>query len=503
MAEVYRPTYSAIDPVTGKRVKRKSKTWHARYYLPDGKRVRVKGYRDKKATETMAAGLERRAVREAAGVIEPTDVHAKRPLTEHAADFRRYLTAKGNTADYVGLVIFRLTAVLDGCRFVRMADVQASAVVEFLARLRHEGGKGVKTSNEYLATAKGFTRWLWRDKRAGVDALAGLSKLTNGETDVRHARRDLSPDELCRLLETARASQRVKYKLTGTDRQFLYLTACATGFRVSELASLTPERFDLHGDTPTATVQAACTKNRKEAVQPLPRDVAAALAGYLRGKPAGEPVWPAGCWPVHASILIRRDLADARAAWVSAAQDAPERERRESSDFLTYCDASGRYADFHGLRHTFITMVGKAGVSPKEHQDLARHSTYALTGRYTHARFYDLSAAVQTLPISMTGPTPTAGELPATGTDGRADPSKNLGLNLGPQRANSGDFLRLAETADGPMPPTKNPGKQAVFAAFQGSEGADRKERDTGVEPVSQPWEGWAQPIYQSRNTSK
>ena len=26
-------------------------------------------------------------------------------------------------------------------------------------------------------------------------------------------------------------------------------------------------------------------------------------------------------------------------------------------------------------------------------------------------------------------------------------------------------------------------------------------ERDTGVEPVSQPWEGWAQPIYQSRNT--
>src|SRR5579883_1386005 len=25
-------------------------------------------------------------------------------------------------------------------------------------------------------------------------------------------------------------------------------------------------------------------------------------------------------------------------------------------------------------------------------------------------------------------------------------------------------------------------------------------ERDRGVEPLSQPWEGWAQPIYQSRN---
>src|SRR5437762_2629468 len=28
------------------------------------------------------------------------------------------------------------------------------------------------------------------------------------------------------------------------------------------------------------------------------------------------------------------------------------------------------------------------------------------------------------------------------------------------------------------------------------------EKRDTGVEPVSQPWEGWAQPIYQSRKTS-
>src|SRR5690242_869348 len=27
------------------------------------------------------------------------------------------------------------------------------------------------------------------------------------------------------------------------------------------------------------------------------------------------------------------------------------------------------------------------------------------------------------------------------------------------------------------------------------------RKRDTGVEPVSQPWEGWAQPIYQSRDT--
>src|SRR6516225_12472863 len=84
--------------------------------------------------------------------------------------------------------------------------------------------------------------------------------------------------------------------------------------------------------------------------------------------------------------------------------------------FLAYRDAEGRCADFHALRHSFITMVGKTGVSPREHQDLARHSTYALTSRYTHSRLYDLAAAVQSLPI-LAGLNPQA--LAATGTDGR------------------------------------------------------------------------------------
>src|SRR5262249_31831577 len=83
-------------------------------------------------------------------------------------------------------------------------------------------------------------------------------------------------------------------------------------------------------------------------------------------------------------------------------QDTRKREQMAHSDFLYNCDFQGRYADFHALRHSFITMVGKAGVSPKEHQDLARHSTYALTSRYTHSRFYDLAAAVQSLPIPLT-----------------------------------------------------------------------------------------------------
>jgi site-specific recombinase XerD len=473
MAQVYRPMYT--DRRTGER--KRSKTWHIRYYTPDGARHHRKGYRDKRATETLAGELERRGIHEAAGVIDPTHEHAKKPLTEHAEDFRRYLAAKGNTSDYVTLTSFRLKAVLDGCRFVRMADVQSSAVVEFLSHIRQdrgdEPGKSIKTANEYLAAAKGFTRWLWRDKRTSVDVLAGLSKLANGETDLRHARRDLSPDELGHLLDATRASKRTKYHLTGIDRHALYLTAAGTGFRVRELKNMTPASFDLDGDTPTATAQAACTKNRKHAMQPLPLEVAAVLRGYLAHRPAGRPVWPGTSWPVHASIMLKLDLAEARAKWLESFQDERQRAEAERSDFLVYVDAEGRFADFHGLRHTYITMLGKAGVSPKEHQDLARHSTYALTGRYTHSRFYDLAAAVQGLPIRTTGPGPESDRqaLRATGTDGgtNQNPPIRLCPNLCPQPAETGDFLRLAETEEQPSDMQKTPGKHSLSAVFQGS----------------------------------
>src|ERR1022692_2545558 len=168
MAEIFRAVYH-VDPTTGKRVnagfpgalRKKSKTWHIRYYTPDGERHKVAGYRDKKATETKAAELERRGIRVDAGLVDPSDVHAKTPLAEHAQDFRRYLAAKGNTEEYVAKILYRLFAVLDGCRFVKIADVQSSAVVEFLGALRGQG-KSVKTANDYLAAIKGFARWLWR-----------------------------------------------------------------------------------------------------------------------------------------------------------------------------------------------------------------------------------------------------------------------------------------------------------------------------------------------------
>jgi site-specific recombinase XerD len=68
-------------------------------------------------------------------------------------------------------------------------------------------------------------------------------------------------------------------------------------------------------------------------------------------------------------------------------------------DFLAYRDGSGRYTDFHSLRHSYISRLVQSGASPKVAQTLARHSTVKLTlGRYAHVGLYDLASAVNGLP---------------------------------------------------------------------------------------------------------
>src|SRR5262245_58718253 len=148
--------------------------------------------------------------------------------------------------------------------------------------------------------------------------------------------------------------------------------------------------------------------------------------------------------------MIRADLADARTAWIEEAEDVDQRNERERGDFLTYRDTDRRFADFHATRHSYITMVGKLPrISAREHQDLARHSSYRLTERYAHSRPYHLAAVVDGLPIP-TGDTSIP--LAATGTHGRA-----VDRTLTNTVRFPGSKLRQAETLQGDNEEQKNP----------------------------------------------
>ncbi len=101
----------------------------------------------------------------------------------------------------------------------------------------------------------------------------------------------------------------------------------------------------------------------------------------------------------------------ARAAWIAEAVSAEGRAERENTDFLSYEDANGGKADFHALRHRFVTELVKAGVQPKDAKELDRHSTITLTmDRYAHVTIKDTAAALSKLPSVGTGAAPGAAD---------------------------------------------------------------------------------------------
>lgn len=398
MASLYKKPVVMTDPKTGERVKTKSKKWWGRYKDENGVERRVPLATDKTAAQTMLNELVKKAERRAAGVVDRFDEHRKRPIGEHLTDFERHLKAKDVSDEQVKLVAYRARRIVECCKTKMTNDLSASRVQAFLSELR-QAGASIQTSNHYLRAIKQFTRWLVKDRRAGDDPLAFISML-NVSTDRRHDRRPLTETEFSSLLSAANNGP-VVLRMAGKDRAMLYAVAAYTGLRASELASLTIDSFDLEDEPQTVTVQAAYSKHRRQDVLPLHRSLVDLLQPWLAEKPSGKPVWP-GTWAKskHAGKMLQHDLKAAG---------------------IPYVDANGLYADFHALRHTFITNMVKSGVNPKTAQSLARHSTIDLTMNvYTSLTVNDQASALASLPAvpDLDAPVSTAGALRATGTDG-------------------------------------------------------------------------------------
>src|SRR5262249_458336 len=104
------------------------------------------------------------------------------------------------------------------------------------------------------------------------------------------------------------------------------------------------------------------------------------------------------------------------------------------------------FADFHALRHTYLTLGGRAGIDLRTLQELAGHSTPTLTARYSHRRLHDLAGAVERLPSFLPGNHPQAERLAATGTDSNPAP---VCTGFVQTNDTGRDHLRLAETPGG------------------------------------------------------
>jgi integrase/recombinase XerC len=521
-----------LCPLTkdGTKCLRPSARWY--FDIPDanGKPKRTKGFADLKATEQLSNDMARKAERVRSGFTDPAEEHIRRPLADHLKDYTVYLSGKGSVAAHVQTTRARIAALFSACEFRFFTDIDTVRAGEWLNSLRRDAapaalpegdtftpaetakllgisrtavratakrmslsgtgngkarrlprttvealvmnrakGCGPETVNHYIRAVRGFFRWLVRAKRIDSNPLDTLS-LVNAAVDVRRTRRELTEVELGRLFVAARASTRTYRGLAGADRYFLYLVAAGTGFRASALSNLTPADFDL--DTPTVTLSARFNKSRKLKVQPLPVEVANTLRDYLAGKPASAPVW-GGTWAKDrkGAEMIRIDLDAAGIPYATEGPDGPE------------------YADFHALRHSFLTLGGRSGIDLRTLQELAGHSTPLLTARYSHRRLYDLAGAVNKLPnliptnadapeipLRMTGTEPGAGVVPGVVTGDIRGHQSASSCNLRVVGANRVDLPQPLEMK-GPALLSTGPHQSA-------------SERAMGFEPTTSSLEG-------------
>ena len=413
MANIFKPLITKTDSETGKKTKVKTKKWYGRYRDENGTEHRIPLSENKNSAQQMLAEIVKQISRVKSGLTHSAELEMKKPILSHIADFETSLKSRNNTSRYVHDTIMKVKRCTKACRWRTPTQIKKTDVEQFLVELRETHGCSIETSNHYLRSIKSFCIWLHDNKRIIENPLQKMS-LLNSQVDRRHDRRALSNKEFYLLIDAATSGPPVE-GIVGPDRAMLYLLAAYTGFRKGELGSLTMKSFrfgdseckdNTATETPaTVTIEAAYAKNRRQDALVLHPDLVKRLKAWfaLKKPQANELLFPvsqrSGGVERKTAKMIRFDIGAARTFWIAEAETEKEEKRRLDADFLLYQDEKGKFADFHCLRHTFITNLGRAKVSPKTAQTLARHSDISLTMKvYTHIDQEEQIEAINLLP---------------------------------------------------------------------------------------------------------
>lgn len=222
---------------------------------------------------------------------------------------------------------------------VRLADLDASLVMDFLRYLEQQRGSSVRTRNVRLAAVRSFAKYVTLRDPATAGAARGLLAIPLKRT-VHPLLGFLSRQEIEAILQAPDPTT-----WSGQRDRVMFATFYNTGARVAELTGLRVGDLDLdrsrsiklHG------------KGRKERVIPLWQQTARQLDAWLHHTGAGthDPVFPGrrGQQLTRAGVEYRLQRAVAKAE-------------------ETCLSLHGRKITPHTLRHTTAMHLLQAGIAP-------------------------------------------------------------------------------------------------------------------------------------------
>ena len=356
---------------------KKNRPYYIQYFDHEGKRQTARGFTDKGLTEQLAAKLETEVLLRKRGMIDPAQERLlairQSPIADALAAFERSMD--NTTPKHRKLTMTRVRRLVEGCGFRSVGEIDAEKVEACLKQVRQADDLGARTYNHYLQAIDEFGKWLVASRRLVTNPVAGIERL-NAETDVRHKRRALSPEDVSRLVESARSSGEDVQGYSGELRARAYLVSFFTGLRRQELGSLTPRSFKLDDAQPTLTVEAACSKHRRKDTLPVHPELVVLVREWVRGVGPDELLFP----------RIER-----KKTWLMVKKDL----ERVGIPYETH----EGIADFHAAgRHSHITGLLRNGATLVEARELARHADVRMTMKYTHIGLADQADALAGLP---------------------------------------------------------------------------------------------------------
>jgi integrase len=242
------------------------------------------------------------------------------------------------------------------------------------------GGLNPRNANMHLTVVRRIFAWATEDGRWGRvdDPTVGIVKRAERDTSGE-APRFFEPHELDLILSAARAeharesadrNRRGRMHVSAHDADVFALLA-NTGMRRGEVLALRVGDVDLDDAEPSVTIRNAIsarevrgTKTHRTRRVPITEQAREILERHCAGRPADAFVFPGGGGgPMDADALSRRFL-----------------RARDSAGFAK----TG--LTLHDLRHSFGSLLARAGCSQPEIKSLLGHAKLETTEIYLHHR---------------------------------------------------------------------------------------------------------------------